>query len=190
MKRKLILVVILICILIAGGVYFFVFNSKENSKKEAEESEYYDEDHYLYEYHSFSKETNNTENIVIKYDKEGKLVYLARWVLWKDKKSCDGWNYNETNTPDLTYPEVKVSCTVTDDGLKAFYEMTDKSLEAGYLKDEKTWKLSVLKTAYNNFDTEEHAKAYLEKKISRFKSSDIKSDDETYIIIKNKRVEW
>ena len=47
-----------------------------------------------------------------------------------------------------------------------------------------------VKSAYEEFDTEEKIKSYIDSLIEELKNSNTKSDDRNYIISDGKKVEW
>lgn len=179
MRKKLFIISIFCSILILTGC-----GSSSNGGKD-------NKDNYnVYEYHTYDNDFRHTEELEARYDKStGKLKFLAMWLVWTDRTSCEGFNYTKENTIDLTYPGVTGECTITDKGVKAYWSMTDESLEKGYLKDNEDWDFQ-LKYVYPDFETEEKAKAYLEDGIKYLKEQNIKPDEENYIIIKNEKVTW
>lgn len=146
----------------------------------------------VYEFHYYDTGFEHTEDFVAKYDKDGNLKELEVSYLYDkrtDSKYCPENEYNTDDYVDLTYNGVSASCTVSEKGQLLKSKMTDESIKNGYLKDDKDFRLP-LKYVYDELDTEEKAKDYLNKALEDFKKENIVEDERNYIIIKGEKASW
>ncbi|MEF2691037.1 MAG: hypothetical protein U0N10_06575 [Bacilli bacterium] len=176
MKRYFILIVSLLIIFMVSGCS----NSKENK-----------DDLSIYEYHYYDKDFEHTEDFIVKYDKDGKLKSLESIYVYDkrtDSKYCKN-AYPKDEYIDLTYKDVYASCTVDENGQKLISSMTDKSIEDGYLVDDKDYRL-VLQYIYEDVSTEKDAINFFKKMEATFKEENSSTDERNYLIVKGKRVNF
>ena len=184
MKKNIGLIVgIIVLIVLVVCVFIFVkpiekITGKGNDKKL-----------HSYEVHAYDEVFKHTEEFIIKFDDDGNFKYLEEILLWTEKTSCDGFDETYKDSPDLTYKDVKATCTVTDKGAKVSFSMTDKSVKDGYLVDDKDWDLS-LKNMYSSKLTLEFVQQAVMMNKDRMVEDGIKEDDMHYIIYDNERVHW
>lgn len=178
MKRNVFLILILCSLLIVTGC------NNPFSK----------EDNYSsYEIHHYDTDFNHTEEIVAKYDSEGKLKKLEMYMVYdqiKEQSDCDEWEQRHSDIVDLTYPEVEISCTITNKGTKIYYVMTDKSLEAGYLTNNDDYYSLDFTEMYIPFKDESSAKETIQKNIDNYKQQGIEYNDQNYVVIDGKKTGW
>lgn len=67
--------------------------------------------------------------------------------------------------------------------------MTDKSIEDGYLVDDKDYRL-VLQYIYEDVSTEKDAINFFKKMEATFKEENSSTDERNYLIVKGKRVNF
>lgn len=176
MKKYFILIVSLLIIFMVSGCS----NSKENK-----------DDLSIYEYHYYDKDFEHTEDFIAKYDKDGKLKSLESIYVYDkrtDSKYCKN-AYSKDEYIDLTYKDVYASCTVDENGQKLISSMTDKSIEDGYLVDDKDYRL-VLQYIYEDVSTEKDAINFFKKMEATFKEENSSTDERNYLIVKGKRVNF
>ena len=185
MKKKNILIIIVL-ILVFAGVGFCVVKFKPIDKIFGKDKE---SKLHSYEVHAYDEVFKHTEEFIIKFDDDGNFKYLEEILVWTEKDTCDGFEEAYKGSPDLEYPDVKATCTVTDKGAKASFSMTDKSVKAGYLKDDKDWNLT-LRSMYSDKLTVEFVQEAVMKNKDHMVEDGIKEDDMHYIIYDNERVHW
>ena len=128
---------------------------------------------------------------IVKYDKDGKLKSLENIYVYDkrtDSKYCKN-AYPKDEYIDLTYKDVYASCTVDENGQKLISSMTDKSIEDGYLVDDKDYRL-VLQYIYEDVSTEKDAINFFKKMEATFKAENSSTDERNYLIVKGKRVNF
>ncbi len=180
--KKYFLIILLCAVILVTGCSSS--SEEEGGKGGADDSKY-----SVYELHYYDSDFKHTEEVEAKYDKDGNFKYLAIWLVWTERTSCEGWEDSIKEVVDLTYPGVKAECTVTDKGIKALWSMTDESVKAGYLDGDENWRFN-LEQVYPYFKTEKDANDYVEKSIESFKNDGIKPDDQNYVVVKGERVSW
>ena len=76
-----------------------------------------------------------------------------------------------------------------ENGQKLISSMTDKSIEDGYLVDDKDYRL-VLQYIYEDVSTEKDAINFFKKMEATFKEENSSTDVRNYLIVKGKRVNF
>ncbi|CCY45493.1 unknown [Clostridium sp. CAG:1193] len=76
-----------------------------------------------------------------------------------------------------------------ENGQKLISSMTDKSIEDGYLVDDKDYRL-VLQYIYEDVSTEKDAINFFKKMEATFKEENSSTDERNYLIVKGKRVNF
>ncbi|MBE6154391.1 MAG: hypothetical protein E7163_02280 [Firmicutes bacterium] len=177
MKKRLMVISLLLCMVIVTGC--------GNNLGKVDDSKL-----SVYEIHEYDAEFKHTEEIVAKFDDEGKLKY-AEYITVYDREmtvcptKIKQWN----ETEDSKYEDVKYSCEAKDGKTTIKWSMTDKSLNDGYLTDNKTFS-SRLKGSYNNIKDEETAKKVWNEHITKFRDENLFAVDErNYIIIDGERID-
>ena len=178
MKKSLMVMSLLLCSV-------FMVTGCGNNSGEIDDSKL-----SVYEIHEYDAEFKHTEEIVAKFDDEGKLKY-AEYITVYDYEitACptkiEQWN----ETEDSKYEDVNYSCEAKDGKTTIKWSMTDKSLDNGYLSDDKTFK-SALKSSYKNIKDEETAKKVWNEQITKFRDENIfGADDRNYIVMDRERID-
>ena len=178
MKKSLMVMSLLLCSV-------FMVTGCGNNSGEIDDSKL-----SVYEMHQYDAEFKHTEEIVAKFDDEGKLKY-AEYITVYDYEitACptkiEQWN----ETEDSKYEDVNYSCEAKDGKTTIKWSMTDKSLDNGYLSDDKTFK-SRLKGSYERIKDEATAKETFEDQVTRFREEEIfGADERNYIIIDGERID-
>lgn len=169
----------------------FLFLSGCGNKVDS--NDFVKEEYSVYEYHQYDTMFEHTEEFVVKYDKDGNFKELEVTMLYDkrtDPRYCPSDAFNEEEYVDLTYPSVKATCKVDDNGQRFTYYMNDESVKAGYLQDaSKDYRLT-LQYVYEYVDTEAKAVEYFEELLESMRDENVIEDDRNYIIIKGVRTSW
>lgn len=171
MKKSLI--ILLLCV-------GFMTIGCENKTKENDGKNY-----KQYEIHFYDADFKHTEELEVYYDKDGNLKNIAAYYVYDASKNR---NCQYIQKPKKDYKDAKIECTENSDGSVKYYSyLTDESIKEGALEDSA---FMSVKSAYEEFDTEEKIKSYIDSLIEELKNSNTKSDDRNYIISDGKKVEW
>lgn len=171
MKKSLI--ILLLCV-------GFMTIGCENKTKENDGKNY-----KQYEIHFYDADFKHTEELEVYYDKDGNLKNIAAYYVYDASKNR---NCQYMQKPKKDYKDAKSECTENSDGSVKYYSyLTDESIKEGALEDSA---FMSVKSAYEEFDTEEKIKSYIDSLIEELKNSNTKSDDRNYIISDGKKVEW
>lgn len=143
-----------------------------------------------YEIHMYDAEFKHTEELIAKYDDEGKLKYAEYITVYDREMTICSSRIEEWNeTEDSKYEDVKYSCEAKDGKTTIKWSMTDKSLDNGYLSDDKTFK-SALKSSYKSIKDEETAKKVWNERITEFRDLELfEADERNYIIMDGERID-
>lgn len=180
MKRNLMIISLLICAV-------FMVTGCENILGENNDSEL-----SVYEFHTYDTDFNHTEEMVVKYNDEGKLVYAeAYWTSDNFNKNygCEYYENNFKEKNDAKYKDVKFECTMTEEQRTFKYIITDESLKDGYLQNEDETYLSYFSGSYDIIKEEKNFKEYLEEKVEYLRDNNLFADERNYIIIDGERID-
>ena len=177
MKKSLIIMSLLLCTV-------FMVTGCENIDG-VDESKY-----SVYEMHLYDDTFDHTEELVVKYDEGGNFKYAEYYMTYDSEKACEylinNWN---KKSEDSKYAEVKFDCKTVDGKSTLRWSMTDKSVDAGYLTDDKDFDSS-LKYYYEKIKDEKIAKETFEGQVTRFREEKLFGlDERNYIIIDGERID-
>lgn len=179
MKRSLTIISLLLCSV-------FMLTGCEESFEEN------DTNLSVYEFHQYDSDFNHTEEIIIKYDEEGNIVYgEAYWTFDKvnENASCESVYIRFDESNDAKYKDVKVECNLSSEGKTIKYTLTGESIKDGYLQNEDEYYKSYFYGGYEVFSDEETFKKYLEEKVIYLRDNDLFKDKRNYIVIDGKRID-
>jgi len=177
MKKSLMVMSLLLCSV-------FMVTGCGNNSGEVDESKY-----SVYEWHEYDVDYKHTEEMILKYNEDGSLAYAEYYWVRDNATSCDYANKVYDESEDKNYPDVKYTCEISDGKMTTKWSMTEKSLEKGYLTDEKDYD-STLKNWYDRIKDETVGKALMERQVTRFREDSLfGADERNYIIIDGERID-
>lgn len=179
-------VLLLITIFFITGCNLVEPISKDNNPSKE------NKDDIVYEYHYYDEDFEHTEDFIVKFDKNGNFKSLETITIYDkrtESKYCPENIYNKEDYIDLTYPGVTASCTVSESGQKLVNYMNAESVKAGYLQDDKDYRLS-LQYIYEEVSSLEKTKETFNSLLDRMKKENIVQNERNYIVIDNKKVSW
>ena len=180
MKKSLMIISLLLCSV-------FMITGCGNSSGENDDSKL-----SVYEFHQYDSDFDHTEEMVIKYNEEGKLVYAeAYWTLDDagENASCDFVKNRFKTSDDAKYKDVKMECKLSGKQMTVKYIITDESLKDGYLQNDDEYYQSYFDGGYDIFKEEEIFKKYLENQIEYFREKNLFEDERNYIVMDGERID-
>lgn len=166
-------------IILLLGVGFMATGCENKTKENVGEN------YKQYEIHFYDADFKHTEELEVYYDNDGNLKNIAAYYVYDASKNR---NCQYMQKPKKDYKDAKSECIENSDGSVKYYSyLTDESIKEGALEDSA---FMSVKSAYEEFDTEEKIKSYIDSLIEELKNSNTKSDDRNYIISDGKKVEW
>lgn len=177
MKKSLMIMSLLLC------ATFILTGCENTTEKEEKELT-------VYEMHLYDETFKHTEELVVKYDDEGNFKYAEYYMTYDYDLPCtymiDKWN---KTAEDAKYEDVEYNCETIDGKSTLRWSMTDKSLDNGYLKDDKNYSSS-LKNYYDRLKDEATAKETFKGQVTRFRDEKLfDADERNYIIIAGERID-
>lgn len=142
-----------------------------------------------YEIHFYDADFGHTEEVIAQYKEDGSLKKLETLIVADERGTytCAQAQSEFKDSDDADYPEVTLDCKVDGEKISMKYTFTDKSLEAGYLKEDGDFLYSV-RVNYEHMKDEKTAKEALEQQLEAFRNENIfEKDERNYIIIDGKR---
>lgn len=175
MKKMLVMTIMSLCAICFVTGCDNILNNKEN--------------YSIYEMHLYDDTFDHTEELIIKYKEDESLKYMEYYMTYDTEKACDYLINRYKESEDLKYPEVKFDCETIDGKTTIRWSMTDKSIEKGYLTDDKDYDSS-LQYYYDKVKNETLAKETFEGQVTRFREENIfGADERNYIIIDGKKID-
>jgi len=179
--------------LLIGFCTILFLNGCDISSKEKVNDDIKDDDvnYSIYEFHLYDETFEHTEEVVAKYDENGKLKKFEFYQVYPEITATSACKYRDpkyADAEDLNYAGVEYKCSSDGNGMKLYFAMTDESIIDGYLELENSD--FDLIDSYEFYDTEDHAKNTIQNEIDYLKSEGIKPSDKNYIIMDGKRIDW
>lgn len=146
----------------------------------------------VYEFHYYDSDFEHTEEMVIKYNEEGNLVYAeAYWTLddVSGNANCDYVKNRFEESNDVKYKDVKMECKLSEKQMTIKYIITDESLKDGYLQNDDEYYQSYFDGGYDIFNEEETFKKYLEDQVEYLRENNLFEDERNYIVIDGERID-
>lgn len=172
--KKSLMVIILLCTV-------FMVTGCENILEKDDDSKL-----SVYEFHYYDSSFNHTEEMVVKYNDEGELVYAeAYWIAdnFNVNYGCEYYEEKFKEFDDAKYEDVKFECEMSETKRTLKYIITDKSLKDGYLQNEDDSYHTYFNGYYDTINKEENFKKYLEEQIEYLRDNNLFEDERNYIII-------
>lgn len=180
MKKSLMIISLLLCSV-------FMITGCENGLGENDDSKL-----SVYEFHQYDSDFNHTEEMIVKYNEEGKLVYAeAYWTLDDvgENANCDTVKNRFEESNDAKYKDVKMECKLSENQMTVKYIITDESLKDGYLQNDDEYYQSYFYGGYDIFNEEETFKKYLEDQVEYLREKKLFEDKRNYIVIDGERID-